>query len=300
MTKSLVKRLVRLQHRYGGAMLALGPTVIVASVCFYGSIAWMTYISFTRSRLLPRYNWVGALQYERLLTEDRWHVAMANLVVFGGCLVVGALVLGALMAVAMDQKIRFEGTLRTIFLYPLAISYVVTGLVWQWLLNPDFGLAQVVRQMGFAEFHVDMLASSRLARFGIAAAAIWHAAGLVMALLLAALRNVDGELWRVARVEGIPTWRMYWHVILPMLASAVSTCAVLLALQALKGYDLVVAMTGGGPGYATDLPGKFVVDYAGERANLALAAAAAVQMMAALLVPMVIGAIVRRARRLTP
>lgn len=269
----------KLLRRYGAVWLALSPSVLAAAVCFYGCIGWMVYISFTRSKLLPNYEWAGLLQYERLMGEDRWHVAMGNLLVFGGCLIVITLLLGGLLAIAMDQKIRIEGTLRSIYMYPLAMSYVVTGLAWQWLLNPDFGLQQVVRDLGFANFSFDWLADQDRAIYTVVIAAVWHGAGLVMAIILAGLRNIDGEIWRAAEIDGIPAWRMYWHVILPMLAPVISTCVVLQSLGALRAYDLVVAITGGGPGYASDLPGKFVVDYAGERANLGLAAAAAVEML---------------------
>ena len=266
----------RLLRRFGPAWLALSPSVLAAVVCFYGCIAWMVYISFTRSKLLPNYDFVGLLQYERLMGEERWHVAMGNLLIFGGVLIGATLVLGGLMAVLLDQKIRFEGTLRTVYMYPLAMSYVVTGLAWQWLLNPEFGIQQVVRDLGWTTFEFNWMADQDMAIFTVAIAAVWHSAGLVMAILLAGLRNIDNDIWRASEVDGIPAWRMYRHVILPMLAPVVSTCVVLLALGALRGYDLVVVITGGGPGYASDLPGKFVVDYAGERANMGLAAAAAV------------------------
>lgn len=228
---------------------------------------------------MPNYEWAGTLQYERLMAEDRWHAAMGNLLIFGACLIVITLLLGGLLAIRMDQKIRIEGTLRSIYMYPLAMSYVVTGLAWQWLLNPEFGLQQVVRNLGFPNFEFNWLADQDRAIYTVVIAAVWHGAGRVMAILLAGLRNIDGEIWRAAEIDGIPAWRMYWHVIVPMPAPVISTCVVLQSLGALRAYDLVVAITGGGPGYASDLPGKFVVDYAGERANLGLAAAAAVEML---------------------
>lgn len=277
----------KLARRYGAAWLALSPSMLAVIVCFYGCILWMLYISFTRSKLLPRYEWAGFVQYERLATDERWHTALLNLLLFGGGLIAATLGLGLLLAIFLDQKVRVEGVLRTVFMYPLALSYVVTGLAWQWLLNPEFGIQKIVRGWGFTGFELNWLASERMAIFAILLAAVWHGAGLVMAILLAGLRNIDGDIWKASRVEGIAAWRMYCHVILPMLAPVITTCVVLQALGALRAYDLVVVMTGGGPGFSSDLPGKFVVDFANERANVGLAAAAAVEMLLMLLVLLV-------------
>ncbi len=277
----------RLFRRYGAAWIALSPSVLAATVCFYGCIVWMVYISFTRSKLVPRYDWAGWLQYERLMSDERWHVAMGNLLIFGGALIVFTLALGFVLAIFLDQKIRLEGLLRTVYMYPLAMSFVVTGLAWQWILNPDFGIQKIVRDMGFPNFELNWLGSERMAIFAILLAAVWHGSGLVMAILLAGLRNIDSDIWKATRVDGIPTWRVYLHIVLPMLMPVVTTCVVLQALGALRAYDIVVAMTGGGPGFSSDLPGKFVIDYAGERSNLGLAAAASVEMLLTLLLLLV-------------
>lgn len=269
----------RTLRRFGPALAAIAPSAVAALVFFYGCIGWMVYVSFTRSKLLPNYDWAGTVQYARLAGDERWHTAMGNLLVFGFGLIVVCLALGALLAIFLDQQVRGEGLLRTIYLYPLSISYVVTGLVWQWLFNPQFGLQQIVRDLGWSSFQMDWLADPDRAIYTVLVAAVWHGAGLVMAILLAGLRGIDGEIWKASRIDGVPAWRMYWHVILPMLAPVVATCVVLLSLNALRAYDLVVALTGGGPGYASDLPGKYVVDFSSERANLGLAAAAAVEML---------------------
>lgn len=287
----------RLFRRYGAAWAALSPSVLAAAVCFYGCIAWMVYISFTRSKLVPRYDWAGLVQYERLMDDERWHVAMGNLLVFGLGLIVITLALGFVMAVFLDQKIRLEGVLRTVYMYPLALSFVVTGLAWQWLLNPDFGIQKIVRDLGFSTFEFNWLASERYAIFAVLMAAVWHGAGLVMAILLAGLRNIDGDIWKATRVDGIAPWRVYLHIVLPMLMPVVATCVVLQALGALRAYDIVVALTGGGPGFSSDLPGKFVIDYASERGNLGLAAAAAVEMLLTLILLLVPSWILRWRQR---
>lgn len=290
--------MLRLVRRFGASWLALSPSLLAVAVCFYGCISWMVYVSFTRSKLVPNYEWAGWVQYERLLHDDRWHVSMGNLLLFGGGLIVVTLVLGFLMAVALDQRIRGEGVLRTIYMLPLAVSFIVTGLAWQWLMNPDHGVQKIVRDLGFPGFQFNWLGDERLAIYAILVAAAWHGTGLVMAILLAGLRNIDGDLWKATRVDGIAPWRVYLHVVLPMLTPVVVTCIVLQAVGALRAYDIVVALTSGGPGYASDLPGKFVIDYASERANLGLAAAAAVEMLLMLLLLLVPSALMRlRSRR---
>lgn len=266
------------QH-YGAAWIALSPSILAALVCFYGCILWMVYISFTRSKLVARYDWAGLIQYERLMSDERWHVAMGNLLIFGLGMIVITLAVGFVLAVFLDQRIRLEGVLRTIYMYPLALSFVVTGLAWQWLLNPDFGIQKIVRDLGFRDFEFNWLASERYAIFAVLMAAIWHGSGLVMAILLAGLRNIDADIWRATRLDGVAAWRVYLHIVLPMLMPVITTCVVLQSLGALRAYDIVVALTGGGPGFSSDLPGKFVIDYASERGNLGLAAAAAVEML---------------------
>jgi glucose/mannose transport system permease protein len=266
-------------RRYSASLLAVSPSIIAVAACLYGAIVWMAYISFTRSRMAPNYDLVGILQYGRLLSDERWHTALKNLVVFGTLLVVLCIAIGTFLAILMDQHIRLEGVFRTIYLYPLSISYIVTGLVWQWLLNPQFGFQGLVRNLGFADFRFDWLSDPDRAIYTILIASLWHGTGLVMALMLSGLRGIDPDIWRASRIDGIAAWRVYWNVVLPMLAPLVATCVMLLSLLSLRAYDLVIALTGGGPGYSSDLPGKFIVDFASERANLGLAAAAAVEML---------------------
>lgn len=264
-----------------GPALTLGPTVVVLTGCFYLCLAWTAWISFTRSRLLPDYALAGALQYERLLASPRWSTALSNLFVFGGLFTLLSLAIGTLLAVALDRQVRCESALRTAHLYPFSLSFIVAGVAWQWLLNPTLGLQKLVRDLGFSHFEADWITDPDTAIYTIVAAGVWRNAGLVMALMLAALRGVNPEIWRAARIDGIPTWRTYWHVVLPMTRPMVLTAVILLVTATITSYDLVVAMTDGGPGYATDMPGKFVVDVLFKRSNLGLASAAAVLMVGA-------------------
>ena len=265
------------------AKLALLPTLLVMLVCYYGSVTWTVYISMTRSFLLPVYKFAGTAQYDRLLATPRWQVAYSNMFVFGALDIIGTLGLGILLAVLLDRAVRFEGIFRTILLYPLSISFIVTGLTWQWVLSPTIGVQHLVRDLGWTGFVFDWITQPDRAIYTLVFAGIWHQSGLIMAIMLAGLRGIDREIWRAARVDGIPTWRIYVSIVLPMLRPLMVTCVVLIAIAVVKSYDLVVAMTNGGPGFASDLPGKFVVDFEFERANIGQASAAATVMLGSVL-----------------
>ncbi|MBI1218627.1 MAG: ABC transporter permease subunit [Rhodobacteraceae bacterium] len=262
------------------ARLVVLPTIVVIIVCFYAPILWSAYISFTPSGMFPNYHFAGLMQYDRLLATDRWHVAFRNMLIFGVLFVSIAISLGSLLAILIDQNIKAEAVFRTILLYPLSMSFIVTGLAWQWFLNPTMGLQHFVQDLGWAGFRFDWLVRRNLSIYTIVIAAVWHSSGLVMAITLAGLRGIDPDIWRATRVEGIPRWRAYLHIMLPMLRPVMVTNVVLLAINVVKSYDLVVAMTQGGPGYSSDLPGKFVVDMAFQRGNIGQASAAAMAMLA--------------------
>jgi glucose/mannose transport system permease protein len=271
------------RQRSLAAKIALIPTILVMAGCYYASITWTIYISMTRSFLLPVYRYAGAAQYDRLFGTARWQVAYTNMFLFGTLDIIGTLGLGVLLAVLLDRAVRFEGVFRVILLYPLSISFIVTGLTWQWLLSPTIGVQQFVRGLGFPDFLFDWITRSDRSIYTLVFAGIWHQSGLIMAIMLAGLRGIDREIWRAARVEGIPTWRTYVSIILPMLRPLIVTCVVLIAIAVVKSYDLVVAMTNGGPGFSSDLPGKFVVDFDFERANIGQASAAATTMLGSVL-----------------
>lgn len=264
------------------ATLTLAPTLIVAVVAFYVTITWTVVMSFTPSMLLPVYEFAGTSQYERLFATPRWGTAFSNMFVFGGLFMAACLILGILLAVALDRKVALEGTIRGILLYPFALSFIVAGLAWQWLLNPAFGIQKVLQDMGWATAKFDWIIDPNRAIYCIVIAAVWRNSGLIMAIFLAGLRGVNPEIWRAARIDGIPAWRVYVQIILPMMRPTIMTAVVLLSTSVITSYDLVVAMTRGGPGFSTDLPGKFVIDTLFQRSNLGLASAAAVVMLASI------------------
>ena len=195
----------------------------------------------------------------------------------------GTLFLGTFLAVLLDRRVHFEGVFRTFLLYPLSISFIVTGLTWQWVLSPTIGVQHFVRGLGWTDFVFDWITRPDRAIYTLVLAGIWHQSGLIMAIMLAGLRGVDREIRRAIRVEGIPAWRAYIHIILPIVRPLIVTCIVLIAIAVVKSYDLVVAMTNGGPGFSSDMPGKFVVDFEFERANIGQASAAATVMLGSVL-----------------
>lgn len=257
------------------AKIALSPTILVTLVVFVGCIVWTVAISFTASRSFPEFTFVGFDQYEALFKSSRWIIALRNMLIFGVGFVGGCLIIGYLLAIFIDQQVRAEAAFRTIFLYPYALSYIVTGFAWQWFLNPQLGLQKFVQDLGWTDFTFKLLIDRNLAIYTIVAAAIWHGAGLVMAIVLAGLRGIDEDIWKATRVEGIPKWRAYLSIVIPMLGPSLATCILLLSFGVIRNYDLVVAMTNGGPGSATEVPAKFVMDYLFERQNAGMASAGA-------------------------
>lgn len=259
--------------------VALIPLLIVVMIFYLGTMAWSVGVSFTGSKLLPTANFVGLEQYRVLFGATRWLVSIQNIVLFGSTFMASCLVFGFLLAVFVDQRVRGEGLFRTIFLFPYAMSFIVTGVVWQWLLNPGLGLQHFVQGLGWQGFEFSWINDQALAIYAIAIAAFWQGSGLIMVIMLAGLRGVDTELWKAAKIDGIPAWRVYLSIVLPILRPTVATAVVLLSLGVVKAYDVVVSMTQGGPGIATEVPAKFIMDYLFQRQNLGLAMAGSTVML---------------------
>ncbi|WP_116598983.1 carbohydrate ABC transporter permease [Primorskyibacter marinus] len=266
------------------AKIAAIPMILTALVVFVGGTVWTVTYSFTSSKLLPKTKFVGLDQYERLWNTPRWMVSIENLLIYGIFMMVLSLVLGFVLAALLDQKIRYENTFRTILLYPFALSFIVTGLVWQWLLNPDFGIQSVIQRLGWQSFDFDPLYNADIVIYGVLIAGLWQGSGLVMCLMLAGLRGIDQEIWKASRVDGIPAWKTYIFIIIPMMRPVFITTLVIIASGIVRLYDLIVAQTGGGPGIASDVPAKYVYDYMFQGQNLGQGFAASTMMLLAVLV----------------
>ncbi len=261
------------------AKIASIPMILVATVVFVGCTLWTVLHSFTNSRLLPRLDFVGLAQYERLWGERRWLVSIENLAWYGVSTLILSVVIGFTLAALLDRKIRGEAVFRTIYLYPFALSFIVTGLAWQWILNPEFGLQNLVRSWGWTSFSFDPLNNPDIVVWGILIAGIWQGSGLIMVIMLAGLRGIDEDIWKATRVDGIPVWKTYVFVIIPMMRPVFVTALVLIASGIVKVYDLVVAQTSGGPGIASQMPAMYVMDKMFKDQNLAQGFAASTMML---------------------
>jgi glucose/mannose transport system permease protein len=269
------------------AKIASLPMILTALVVFVGGTAWTVFYSFTDSKLLPRLRFVGLDQYERLWSTDRWLIAIENLAIYGLLSLIFSFVIGFLLACLLDQKIRYEDTFRTIFLYPFALSFIVTGLVWQWILNPDFGVQKVVRSLGFTTFTFDPLYDADIVIYGVLIAGLWQGTGLIMCLMLAGLRGIDEDIWKASRVDGIPKWKTYLFIVIPMMRPVFITTLVIVMAGIVKLYDLVVAQTGGGPGTASEVPAKYVYDFMFRAQNLGQGFAASTMMLLSVVIVVV-------------
>jgi len=268
--------------------LVVAPAFVLGFAFIYGLMVWNGVLSLTVSRMLPNYEWAGLAQYERLWEMDRWWVALKNLGLFGVGYVGGSLLIGVVLAVLLDQKIRAEGMLRTIYLYPMALSFVVTGTAWKWLLNPGLGLEAVVRGWGFPNFEFGWLVDTDMAIYCVVIAGIWQSAGFAMALFLAGLRGIDDSIIKAAQVDGASLPRIYWRIVLPALRPVFFSTLMVLSHLAIKSFDLVMALTAGGPGFATDVPATFMYTMSFSRGQIGLGAASATMMLAtvaALVIP---------------
>jgi glucose/mannose transport system permease protein len=263
--------------------IVLSPTVLASLVFVYGFIVFTGVLSFTESRLLPNWEWAGLQRYAELFENDRWWTAVKNLGIFGGLFIGISVALGLFVAILLDQKIRAEGFLRAIYLYPMALSFVVTGTAWKWILNPGLGLEKLMRDWGWTSFSFDWLVDPDKAIYTVVIAGVWQSAGFVMALFLAGLRSVDTEIIKAAQVDGASLPTIYRRIILPSMRPVFFSVLLILSHIAIKSFDLVMALTGGGPGTASDVPAIFMYQFSFNRGQLGLGAASAMMMLMAVI-----------------
>jgi glucose/mannose transport system permease protein len=259
--------------------LLITPSALLVLVCVYGYIMFTVYLSFTASTILPNMEWNGTAAYTRLFALENWSVALGNLWVFASLYILIAMGIGLTLAILIDQKVRAESALRSVFLYPMALSFIVTGTAWKWLLDPGVGVEHSLKAMGIDNIPFDWIKSSEMAIYCVVIAAVWQTAGFVMAMFLAGLRGVDSEQINAARLDGAKTWQIYHRIIIPQLGPVFISAFVILAHMAIKSYDLVIALTNGGPGRSTWLPSVFMYQYTFTRNEMAVGAASSVLML---------------------
>jgi glucose/mannose transport system permease protein len=259
--------------------LVLAPSFAAVLVCVYGFILFTLYLSFTSSKLLPVYEWIGFSNYVTLFKLPAWHNALANLAIFGVLYIALCIAIGGALAILLDQRIRAEGVLRAVYLYPMALSFIVTGTAWKWLLDPGVGLEQVMHVLGWQSFAFGWIKDRDLAIYTVVMAGVWQTSGFVMALFLAGLRGVADEVLKAAQIDGASGIALYRHVVLPQLRLTLLSAVVILTHMAIKSYDLIIALTGGGPGRATEMPATFMYSYTFTRNQMAVGASSAVIML---------------------
>jgi len=268
--------------------IVLAPSLLATFIYVFVFTGWTVYISLSNSSLLPTYDYVGFEHYASLWQSRRWNIAYTNLFIFSVLYVIGAMAIGLLLAILIDQRVRGEAVWRTIYLYPLAVSFVVTGTVWSWLFNPTSGIEFLVRGFGWTDFTFSWTTNRNLAIYAIVITGIWQASGFAMALFLAGLRSVEQDLIKAAQIDGAGMARIYRRVVIPAIGPIFIAVAVVLLQFAIKTFDLALALTGGGPGIATTFPAIYVYDLMFQRGQIAEGAAAAIMILlalAAVLVP---------------
>ncbi len=280
-----------MRSRLGAAVpkLVLAPSFIAVVVFVYGFIAWTVYLSFTNSKAFPNYALTGPRAYDRLWRwtfesdpPSSWYTSITNMGIFGVLYIGFALAIGLMLAILIDQKIRGESLLRPIYLYPMALSFIVTGVAWKWFLDPGLGLEHTLHGWGWTSFHFDWIKDKDKVIYTVVIAGVWQASGFVMAMFLAGLRGIDNEITKAAQMDGASTSQIYRRIIIPMLRPVFLSAFIVLAHMAIKSYDLVVALTSGGPGGSAWLPSNFMYEYTFKRNEMAVGSASAVIMLVAI------------------
>ena len=259
--------------------LLISPSAFLVLVCVYGYIMFTVYLSFTSSTILPTLDWNGTAAYSRLFGLENWWLSLKNLWVFASLYIIIAMALGLSLAILIDQKVRAESGFRSIFLYPMALSFIVTGTAWKWLLDPSVGLEHTLHSLGWINFSFGWIKDADLAIYCVVIAAVWQTTGFVMAMFLAGLRGVDSEQVKAARLDGASPFQIYYRIIIPQQGPVFISAFVILAHMAIKSYDLVIALTNGGPGRSTWLPSVFMYQYTFTRNEMSVGAASSVLML---------------------
>lgn len=268
--------------------IVLSPSIALLIWFVYGFILWTTYISFTKSKILPKYDFWGFGQYVRLWSLDRWHTAVTNLAIYTILFLILCIAIGIVLAILLDQKIRAEGFLRTIYLYPMALSFIVTGTAWKWVMNPTLGIEKFFIDIGYENFTFDWLVTPGMSIYCIVIAGVWQSSGFIMAIFLAGLRSIDDEILKAAKIDGAGLFSIYSKIILPMMRPVFMSAVVILVHLSIKSYDLIIALTSGGPGTSSDMPAVFMTQFAFNRSEIALASSSAMMMfltVAAIIIP---------------
>jgi len=287
-------------------ILLIAPSVIGAMVFVYGFIGWTGFISLTKwNKLLPNYTLAGLSNYQKLFTHFRFQIDLWNLVVFTVSFLILSLLIGFMLAVLLDQNIKGESIFRTIYLFPMALSFIVTGVAWRWLLNPgsiqmgSTGINFLLERAGLGFLKSGWYTDPKIGIKAVAIAAVWQMSGYVVAMYMAGLRGIPEELREAARIDGASEIQIYHYVILPLLRPITLGAVIILGHISLKIFDLIVAMTGPGIGFSCDVPAYFMWEttfYSNRFAQGASVAIIMLIMIAVLIIPYLLHSLRKEAR----
>lgn len=231
-------------------ILLVSPSILAVAIFIYAFIGWSVRVSLSKWKgLTADYTWNGIKNYLELFADPRFHVDVRNTLIFTGVFVVGSILLGFFLAILLDQGLKGEGFFRSLFLFPMAISYIVTGTVWRWLMNPATGSRTSGLNLLFSYIGLDSLANAwhTTPTWGIAAialAAIWQMSGYTMALYLAGLRAIPQELKEAAQIDGASELQIYRYIMIPLLSPVTLSVLIILGHMSLKVFDLIIAIAG--------------------------------------------------------
>jgi glucose/mannose transport system permease protein len=276
------------------AILTLVPSLILLGVFVYGFIGWTGWVSTTAwNSIIPDFASVGLRNFKIIFSTFRFQSDLRNMVVFTALFIALCLVIGIALALLIDQKIRAESLFRSLYLFPMAISSVATGVVWSWLLNPTTGVNLILKSLGLNHLPEWFLSTRILpgtplgqieialpiALLAVLIAAVWQMSGFAMAVYLAGLRGIPEELKEAARIDGAGPWRTFWSVVLPQLRGTTTTIIIILTAASLKVFGLIYAMTGPGQDFVTDMPSMNMFDTTYQGNQFAEGAAIAIVML---------------------
>jgi len=248
-------------------ILFITPSIVAVGIFIYGFIGWTSFISFTKwNNVLPDYTLAGFENYRKLFANMRFQIDLQNTLVFTVIFVIFSLLIGLLLAVLIDQRIKGEGIFRNLFLLPMAVSFIVSGVIWRWLFNPgsiqlgNIGINQLFEKIGLNFLICGWYTDPDIGIKAVAIAAVWQFSGYTMALYLAGLRGIPLELREAAAIDGANQWKIFYYITLPFLKPITFGAIIILGHISLKIFDLVVAMTGSGPAFSSDVPAFFMYD----------------------------------------
>jgi glucose/mannose transport system permease protein len=262
------------------AVLVLSPSIIAVALFIYSFIAWTFYISTVNwNDVLPTYTFVGLRNWIRLFQDERFQIDLRNLVFYAVPFMAQCIVIGFMLAALLDQRIKGEAIFRTIFIFPFAVSGIVTGVAWRWLMQPETGINLLFDAAGLGFLKWQWYAHPDYGIFAVTIAAAWQMTGYIMALYLAGLRSISIEVREAAVIDGCDTFALYRYVIIPLLTPVTLTAVVLTGMSSIRVFDLVSAMGGSGAAYATDTLAFYMFQMTFQANRFALGAAVAAFMI---------------------